>query len=76
MPPDLGKQTLDTKMRSQPLPLVMEDCHYVKDERLRTKRPKDWRHVASYERLAYASLRTARIKPCRQAKVSLARAST
>ena len=76
MPPYLGKQPLDTEMRLQPLPLMVDDFHYVKDERLQTKRPKDWRHEASYERLAYASLRTARIKPCRQAKVSLARAST
>lgn len=27
MPPDLGKQPLDTEMRSQPLPLVVNDFH-------------------------------------------------
>jgi hypothetical protein len=27
MPPDLGKEPLDTEMRLQPLPFVMEDFH-------------------------------------------------
>ena len=41
MPPDLGKEPLDTEMRLQPLPFVMEDFHYVKDQRLQTKRLRD-----------------------------------
>jgi hypothetical protein len=27
MPPDLGKHPLNTEMRSEPLPLVMDDFH-------------------------------------------------
>jgi hypothetical protein len=41
MPPDLGKEPLNAEMRLQPLPLVMEDFHCVKDQRLQTKRLRD-----------------------------------
>ena len=41
MPPDLGKEPLNAEMRLQPLPLVMEDFHYVNDQRLQTKRLRD-----------------------------------
>jgi hypothetical protein len=49
MPPNLGKQPLDTEMRLKPLPLVMEDFHCVKDQRLQTKRLRDLSFLAHRE---------------------------
>ena len=49
MPPDLGKEPLNAEMRLQPLPLVMEDLHCVKDQRLQTKRLRDLSFLAHRE---------------------------